>query len=148
MAEVFGLVASGVSISALVGQIASSVVKLKSYLDQIKDAPKDISSLIEEIEDVQFLLSDIEDDQSRHPYSPLLFDNSSASRCLDRCKRRVERLRRVVDEIAVDFENLPPMKRSLKAAKIIWKRDRVEKFRADLSGAVRLMTLSHQIYTR
>lgn len=36
MAEIFGLVAGGVSIGALAGQVASSVVKLKSYLDHLE----------------------------------------------------------------------------------------------------------------
>ncbi|KIN07099.1 hypothetical protein OIDMADRAFT_109424 [Oidiodendron maius Zn] len=148
MAEAFGLIASGVSISALAGQIASSVVKLKSYLDQVRDAPEDINILIDEIEDLHFLLSDIEDDQCRNPYSAMLLDNNSATRCLDHCKRGVERLRRVVDEMAVEFECLKPMKRRWKATKIIWKWDRVEKYKAELASTVRLLTLSHQIYTR
>lgn len=148
MAEVFGLIASGVSIGALAGQIASSVVKLKSYLDQIRDVPEDISILINEIEDLHFLLSDIEDDQQRNPYSAMLVDNKSATRCLDRCKRGVERLQLVVDEIALEFERFKPMKRRWKATKIILKWDRVEKYKAELASAVRLLTLSHQIYTR
>lgn len=138
MADLFGLAR----------QIASSVVKLKSYLDQIRDAPDDISILVDEIEDVHFLLSDIEEDQRRHPYSTILLDNTSASRCLDHCKRGVERLQRVVDEMAVGFESHKPMKRTWKASKMIWKRDRAEKYRAELASALRLMTLSHQIYTR
>jgi hypothetical protein len=148
MAEVFGLIASGVSIGALAGQIASSVVKLKSYLDQVRDAPEDITILIDEINDLHFLLSDIEDDQRRNPYSAILLDNKSASRCLDHCKRGVERLRRVVDEMTVEFECLKPMNRRWKAAKMIWKRDKADKYRAELASAVRLLTLSHQIYTR
>ena len=83
MAEVFGLIASGVSIGALAGQIASSVVKLKSYLDRIRDVPEDISILINEIEDLHFLLSDIEDDQYCNPYSAILLNINLASRCLD-----------------------------------------------------------------
>lgn len=148
MAEVVGVVGSGIAIATLAAQIASSVVKLKSYLDQIRDAPEDISVLIDEIEDVHFLLSDLEDDQRRNPYSAVLLDNHSASRCLDRCKRGVERLQRVVEEIAVDIKSFNPTKRRWNAAKVIWKRDKIEKYRAELAGALRLMTLSHQIYTR
>ena len=149
MAEVLGLIASGVSIGALAGQIASSVVKLKSYLDQVRDAPEDIRILVDEIEDLNFLLSDIKDDQCRNPYSPMLLDNTSASRCLDHCQRGAERLRRVVVDMAAEFEcDNHPVKKRWAAAKIIWKRDRVERYKAELASAVRLLTLSHQIYTR
>jgi hypothetical protein len=146
MAEAVGLAASVVSIGAFAAQIASSVLKLKSYLDQIKDAPEDISILIDEIEDIHFILSDIEEDQRCNPYLTMRPDNSSASRCLDRCKRGVERLQLVVDSIAADFESLHLIKRKWKASKVIWKREKVERYKADLAGALRLLTLSHQIY--
>lgn len=147
MAEALGIIGSGVSIAALAGQIASGVVKLKSYLDQVKDAPEDIHVLVDEIEDLRFLLSDIESDQLRNPYPEMCLDNTSVSRCLSHCKRGVERIHRVVVEMEDEFESLGPMRR-WKAAKIIWKRDRVDKYRAELAGAVRLLTLSYQIYTR
>lgn len=72
MAEIFGLVAGGVSIGALAWQIASSVVKLKSFLDQVRDLPEDIALLVDEIDDLYSLLSDIEADQCRNSYSAIL----------------------------------------------------------------------------
>ncbi|KAE9378461.1 hypothetical protein N431DRAFT_479482 [Stipitochalara longipes BDJ] len=148
MAEVLGVIASGVGIGALAGQIALSVARLKTYLDQIRDAPEDLKILIDEIESLHLLLSDIEDEQSRNPSSSILVENNSSLRCLDHCKRGVERLQRVVDEMAVDFDGLKPMKRKLVSAKIIWKRDRIEKYKAELASAIRLLTLSCQIHTR
>lgn len=148
MAEVLGVIASGVSIGALAGQIALSIARLKTYLDQVRDAPEDIKILIDEIESLHLLLSDIEDEQSRNPSSAILVEKNSPLRCLDHCKRGVERLQRVADEMAVDFDGLKPMKRKLVSAKIIWKRDRIEKYRAELASAIRLLTLSCQIHTR
>jgi hypothetical protein len=49
----------------------------------------------------------------------------------------VERLVGVVDEMAVEFEHLKPIKRRWKATKIIWKRDRVEKYKAGLASGIR-----------
>lgn len=147
MAEALGVVASGVSIAALAAQIASGVVKIKSYLDQVKDAPNDIRVLIDDIEDLRFLLSNIDDDQLRNPYPGICLDNSSVSRCLDHCKRGVERLHCVVGDMEVQFKTFGPLKR-WKAAKIIWKRGRLDKYRTELASAVRLLALSYQIYTR
>ena len=143
-----GVIASGVSIGALVGQIASSVVKLKSYMDLVKDAPEDIRILVDEIEDLQLLISDIENDRARNPYSDMLLESNSTFRCLTHCSRGVERLRRVVDAMAVDFKSIKLIKRKWVAASVVWKRDTVEKYKAELASAVRLLTLSHQIYTR
>ena len=147
MAEVLGIVASIASFSQIAGQIASSVVRLKSYLDQVKDAPEDIRTLVDEIEDLRILLSEVEEDRVRNPCSAMLLDTNSASRCLDSCKRGAERLRRVVDEMAVDFQGSKPIKRKWAAAKIIWKRDRAEKYRTGLANAVRLLTLSLNVRT-
>jgi len=148
MAEVLGVVASGISVGALAGQIASTVMKLKSYSDQIRDAPEDIKIMVDEIENLHFLLSDIEDDRSRNLYSEMLVDNTSVLRCWNHCKRGVERLQCVVDEMAINFEGLKPMKRKFVSAKLVWKRDRLDKYRAELASAVRLLTLSCQIYTK
>jgi len=148
MAEVLGAIASGVTMGALAGQIATSVLKLKSYLDEIKDAPENIRTLVDEIEDLQILLADIEYDEERNPYSEMLVQNNSASRCLKHCRRGVEKLARIVDDMDVDFERLGYMKRKLAGVKHVWKRDKVDKYRAELESAVRLLNLSHQVYTR
>jgi len=148
MAEVIGLVASGVSIGALAGQIASSIIKLKSYREAMHDAPSDILILLDEIEDLHVLLSSIEDDQSRHTYSNLLLDESAASRCIEHCQRGVQRLKDVVDDIAREIESQKPFRRRIGAIKMVWRQDRLEKYRAQLASAVRLLTLAHQVYTR
>lgn len=148
MAEVLGAIGSGISIGTLAGQIASSLVKRNSYMDLIKDTPEDIKILVDEIEDLQLLISDIENDRARNPYTESLLDSNSASRCLGHCRRGVERLRRVVDAIAADLSSMKPRKRKWVAASMIWKRDAMEKYKAELASAVRLLTLSHQIYIR
>ena len=70
-------------------------MKLKSYLDQIKDAPEDIRILVESIELLQLSLAEIECDQARQ--QTVLLGTNSTLRSLDYCRRGVERLRRVVD---------------------------------------------------
>ncbi|KAE9362569.1 hypothetical protein N431DRAFT_358374, partial [Stipitochalara longipes BDJ] len=47
----------------------------------------------------------------------------------------------IVDEIVVEFEYLKPIKWRWKANKIIWKRDRVEKYRAELASAIRFQNI-------
>ncbi|KAH8801458.1 hypothetical protein F5884DRAFT_862155 [Xylogone sp. PMI_703] len=147
MAEILGAIASGISIGALAGQVALSIVKLKSIINDIKDAPEDIKILIDEIEDVQLLISDIENDQAHNPYAKLFLESQSAVRCLDHCRRGVERLCRVADTMTTDFQNKKSIKKKLIAASIIWKRDMVKKYKDELASALRLLILSYQIYT-
>lgn len=148
MAEILGVVASGVSIAAFAGQIVSSIMKLKSYIDQVKDAPEHIRILVDEIDDLQLLLSELSDDQSRYPHQEMLAGNKSVMRSLESCQRGVDRLRWVVDEIASDFGMLKPMRRKLISVKVVWKKGKIEKYRADLAATVRLLTFAYQIYTK
>lgn len=148
MAEVVGLVASGISIATLAAQITSSVVKLKSYWDQVKEAPEDLTFLIEEIEDLSLLLSDIEDDQRRNPISAVLLERSSVSRCLEHCKRAASRLSELADDLGADLEAPNKLKNKWGSAKVLLKKDKIEKYRSRLERALRLLSLSHQCYTR
>ena len=58
MAEAVGLVAGGINIGTVAVQIISSILKIRSYLEQVRDAPEDIHDLIEELENVCNLLAD------------------------------------------------------------------------------------------
>jgi hypothetical protein len=148
MAEVVGVVASGISIGSLTVHIATSISKLKSFWDNIQEAPEDITSLIEEISDLHELLADIEDDQRRNPISSLLLDGTVSSRCLEHCKRAADRLSELVDKISMDIQSSSRVKRKWVAAKVVLKRDRLEKYRSKMERTIRLMTLSYQCYTK
>ncbi|EPE31420.1 Ankyrin repeat-containing protein [Glarea lozoyensis ATCC 20868] len=148
MAEVVGLVASGISIGSLTVHIATSISKLKSFWDNVQEAPEDITSLIEEISLLHELLADIEDDQRRNPISSLILDGTASSRCLEHCKRAADRLGELVDEISMDIQSSSRTKRKWVAAKVVLKRDRLEKYRAKMERTIRLMTLAHQCYTK
>ncbi|KAL9114818.1 MAG: hypothetical protein Q9187_007399, partial [Circinaria calcarea] len=148
MAEVVGVVASGISIATLAAQIANSVTKLKSYWDELKEAPEDIRLLIEEIEDLNLLLYDVEDDQRRNAMSSKLLDNTSASRCLEHCKRGADSLKELTDDLATDLNGPDKLRRKWASAKVVLKKDKIEKYKARLERAIRLLSLSHHSYTR
>jgi hypothetical protein len=56
MAEVIGIVASGISIAQIAGQVASSIVKIKNFWDQVKAAPDDINHLLREVDSFSLIL--------------------------------------------------------------------------------------------
>jgi hypothetical protein len=63
MAEVLGIITSGLAIGQLIGSITSSIIKLKEHWDQVKDAPGEIQSLLLEIDSLNLILSHIEQDR-------------------------------------------------------------------------------------
>jgi len=60
MAEVLGIITSGMEIRQLGGSVDSSIIKLKEYSDQVKDAPGEIRQLLLEIDSLNLILSHIE----------------------------------------------------------------------------------------
>ena len=148
MAEVVGIVASSVTIGTLATGISSSIFKLKSYWDQIQDAPDDIRDLLEELEDLGCIIADIEEDQQQNPVSSIILDSTSSTRCLQRCRQGADRLKDLADDLSADIGSSNRLKFKRASAKIILKKAQIEKFRARLERAVRLLTLSHQLYTR
>ena len=148
MAEVLGVVASGISIGALAAQVATSLTKLKSYWDQIQEAPEDIASLIEEIEVLQLLLADVEDDQRRNPVSSLLLNGATASRCLDHCKRAADQLSGLTEEVGSDIQSSGKLRRKWASTKVVLKKDKLDKYRSKLERTIRFLSLSQHSYTR
>ena len=63
MAEAIGVVASGISIVQLAGQVAASIDKLKGYWKQVKQAPSDIEHLMCDIDSLSLIVAHIQNDQ-------------------------------------------------------------------------------------
>ena len=141
MAEVLGAVASGISIVTLAAQIAASVVKLKSYWNQIKDAPEDIMLLIDELDDLRLLLCAIEKDQSRNPISSPIMDDTVASRCLEHCRRGADRLQNLVDELSTNIYASNRLRSKWASTKVVLKKDDIKKYKTHLKAAIRLLSL-------
>ena len=148
MAEVVGLVASGISIGTFAAQITGSIIKLKSYWDELQDIPEDVQDLIEELEYLYHLLADIEDDLQRNPVSSMLLDNTSTSRCLSHCKRGADRLKELTDDLSADIDSRNKLRKKWASTKVILKKDKLEKYKRKLERVVTLLSLAYQSYIR
>lgn len=49
MAEIFGIVASGLSVAQIAGSIVTTSLKVKTLLDEVKDAPEILSDMLDNI---------------------------------------------------------------------------------------------------
>ena len=124
MAEAIGIIASGINIAQLAAQISTSVARLKSYWDQVKDAPEDILFLIEELDSLSHIIADIEDHQRNTPLSKWILDDTSLSRSHERCKKGADRLREVAGELHSEIgTSNTKLKRKYTSAKVVLKKD-------------------------
>ncbi|RDW65566.1 hypothetical protein BP5796_10258 [Coleophoma crateriformis] len=90
MAEVVATVASVLGIAGFAVQIAQTALRMKTLLDAIKDAPKDIKAMVDEMEVFSQVLSEIQI-QTVAQRVPVV-DSNVVERCTRACKQATENL--------------------------------------------------------
>ncbi|KUJ20769.1 uncharacterized protein LY89DRAFT_730785 [Mollisia scopiformis] len=140
MAEILGLVSSGLSVASIAIQISDSVLKLKEFWSSVKDAPEDIKYLVDEIDTLGLILTDIGNNERRRDSSLVGF--ASARKCLALCQKGS----RILEEVANDLEDKIGNKRRVGAFRAALKIGMVEKLRDRLKNAQFMLMLSNQTY--
>lgn len=141
-------VASSITIGALAANITKNVVKLKECWGAIQDAPEDVHFLVKRVELLSLILYDIQEDQTQNPLSSLLLDGSTASTCLEICKAAADRLSQLAHNMATSIESSRQLKRKWASVRVVLKRNRIERFEAELQSCIALLQLSQETYTR
>jgi len=145
MAEVLGIVASGISVAQLAGQVTSSIIKLKDYWNQIQDAPADINRLLREIESLNLILCHIQDDRAGWTYAG---SNVGMQKSLELCKEGTDDLCGLVNQLREKMEGKKGWKKKVGAVKVVLKKEEIKQIKRRMKSAVRLLSLSYQCHTR
>jgi hypothetical protein len=140
MAEL-GVAASVIGIASLAIQVGNCVLKLKEFCDSVKEAPKDIMYITEEIEALSLVLLEIGtiDKQGGLPEIP----SASATKCLDLCRKGLDVLKTVVTELDKETRR----QRRLGGMKTVLKTGIIDKLRERLKNAQFMLLLSNQTYS-
>jgi hypothetical protein len=95
MAEVFGIAAGAIGVVSLSIQLAESLQKVKRFYGAVKNAPPQVEELVEEIEIMQDILSDLESgSQSAH-----MVGSASMRRCMKVAQRATKSFVAFSDEL-------------------------------------------------
>jgi len=147
MAEVLGIVTSGMAIRQLGGSVNSSIIKLKEYWDQVKDAPGEIRQLFLEIDSLNLILSHIEQDRNRAELSDIS-QNICFGQSLNLCKQGTEELSVLVSELAAKIDGKKGWRRKAGGSKVVLKREEIKKVKRRMKNAIRLLSLAYQCHTK
>jgi hypothetical protein len=139
MAEVFGAVASGVGIASFVIQVASSLKKVKQFVDLMKDAPNQLRYYIETIEQLNKILGAI--DQQSRQMSILSGQSAIISGSFDDCRKAAHDL----SSIAEDLEREMRTHSTKGRIKFALKKQTLDSFRIRLEAAKTSVLLSQQL---
>lgn len=145
MAELVGLVASGISIAQLASQVGGCIIKLKGYWGQVQQAPDDIAHLLREIDSLNLILSHIQNDQS---HGEFVADNLCMPQSLQLCKEGADELSNLVAELATKIEGKAGLKKKSGSVKITLKNDEVKRLKRRMKSAIRLLSLAYSYHTK
>lgn len=148
MAEVLGVVASGIAVTQLAGQIAGSIIKLKGYWSQVKEAPAEINHLIREIDSLNLMLQHMQDDRTQQFPQKLSAHNICIEKSLELCRECAMELSGLVNELAMKLQGKNGWRRKVGSAKVMLSGDDIKVLKRRLKGAIRLLSLSYQFHTR
>ena len=139
MAEI-GVIASGMGVASLAIQVADSLLKLKGFLDNVKEAPDEIKYLIEEIDTLGTLLSEFDADI---PNGESELDSSSMRKCWEHCSRGLGILEAIVRELDMDIGR----RRRIGSLKAALKTGSIKRLKDRLKSAQIMLLMAHQIYS-
>jgi hypothetical protein len=137
MAELFGAVASGLGVASLGIQIGQSILKLKEFVEKVKEAPETIQYLIAELEILNSILRELK--KSDEEAKELGVDSLALRQCQDLCCRGSSELKDVLEEVQRKIGSRP----TIGSLKAVLKMSSVEKLRDRVREARSLLMFAH-----
>ncbi|MCJ1399660.1 hypothetical protein MMC11_002862 [Xylographa trunciseda] len=144
MAEVLGVVASGISIAGLAIQIASSIQQILDFWSSIKGAPTDLQNLLEELGLLAEILSTVDDDTDNDETSPR---QNAAVKAARYCQNAASCIEAVVRDLSEGLA-VPRGRRHWTAIKTVLKDKKMSKCLQRLERAKTMLSLAQQCYTQ
>lgn len=148
MAEVLGVVASGIAVAQIAGQITGSIVKIRSYWSQVEKAPAEINYLLREIESINLMLQHMQDDRSQQSLQQLSTQNLCVQRSLELCRECATELSDLVNGLAMKVRGTKGWRKKVGSAKVVLSKEDIKTSKRRLKTSVSLLSLSYQYHTR
>lgn len=148
MAELVGVVASGIALAEVAGKVGGRVLALKRLWDEVQDVPETITGLMREVEILDPMLAEMEREFSSLGDRPTMdsWNDRAARMSLAACRQATDDLDALLRDLSVDLDAARRRKRGRAKLKVILQRESLHKFQERLTAAVRLLTLAHQQY--
>lgn len=128
MAEVVGIIASGVSLAGLVGTVTKVTTQIRTLYDEIQDAPEEVDFRLQEL---QILAGILEESISV----------SSKAKAL--CELCYSELQLILVELQSQTHRSRGLKRKMASAKVVVKKDVMTKLDTRLERSIQLLMLAN-----
>lgn len=146
MAEILGIVASGVALVEVAAKIGSQVLTLKQLWEEIKDAPHTIRSLIDDIYLLHPVLREIETYFGSPNSDPMGQNNDTGKQVMKCCRSALDELISSKNELSFELNHAKHFKRGVIKATLALKRDVWVQHEKRLQRVVWMLGLVQQYY--
>jgi hypothetical protein len=136
-----GAISIGMGIASLAIQIGDSILKFKEFWDSVKEAPEEVQWLIEEIQTLSNVLSEmgLNDTSGEVP----LIRPEYMAKCLELCQKSADILETLLGELAVEIRK----RKRVGGFKAVLKKGTIERLKERLKSAQFMLMLSNQTYS-
>lgn len=153
MAEVLGLVASGISVAQVAGSILTDSLKLKSLLDEVKNAPECLRDMLDQLELLTPILCEAttSDYDAASTSLPHPSAHSHVQQALQNTLRACQTAGEQLELLAADLMSQIDVARGgvrLKRAmvKVVLKKGTLTQYGTRLQKMIQLLTLAQNTY--
>lgn len=151
MAEVLGLVASGLSVAQIAGSIVTTSIKVKALLDEVRDAPDNLKDMLDHIELLTPILCDAtttSDESAGTTNSLPLAATSHLQQALTRCQAASEQLELLARSLINQVDTARGgVRRKRAMVKVVLKKSTLAEYEKRLQRTIQLLNLAHDTYT-
>lgn len=148
MAKVLAIVASVLAVAQVASQVADSIIKLKGYWDQVKEAPDDIQQLLLEIDLFNDILSHMQGDQASLAMSELTPNGAiiAVRKSLELCNKGAAQLNDLVEELSQKVNRNVGLRKVAGSVKVVLRKNEVKRQRRTMKSTIRLLSLTYQCH--
>lgn len=142
MAELVGVLSSGIAIAGFAGQLVKQAIALRRLWNEIHDAPEDVFNLIDQLEWLQPMITSME--QSLDDGSPKAPDG--AEQCLTQCGKALTNLQKLATDLSQTLTSNKRIKKALAKIKVVVKKEQILKYQSRLENALNGLHTACLIY--
>ncbi|KAI0149031.1 hypothetical protein BJ166DRAFT_536707 [Pestalotiopsis sp. NC0098] len=147
MAEVLGVVASGIAVVDAAGQIGSGIMKLKKLWSEVKDVPETINSLMQQLELLTVVIGEMETIQQSSVGDAMRpFNSQGMQLSMMRCREAMDTLDHLVSKLAMHVDSEKRSKRARAKLKVALSKDNLAQCHERLKDTVQLLQFAQGCY--
>ncbi|KAI8629468.1 hypothetical protein F5Y19DRAFT_83329 [Xylariaceae sp. FL1651] len=146
MAEVLGVIASGIAVAQIAGTSGLAILKLKQLWTEVKNAPDDIDDLMEQVDCLDPTLWEAERHFSDTHLPAQLWDDTAVVKSAEYCRKALRKFSEVIDELALHIRSKRRIDRGKARLRVVLKKEELKSLEQHLRRAIEMLQFAQSSY--